>query len=657
MIRRYTLAEMGAIWSESARFEQMLRVELAVARAQSARGLIPAAALEAIETRAKVDVERIAEIERTTDHDIIAFVSQVAETIGPEGRYLHLGLTSSDVVDTGLALQLRAAGERLLGDCDRLLAVLVARARAEADTTMMGRTHSVHAEPTTFGLKLAGWAFEVDRGRTRLATAVDEIGTGKISGPVGTYSHLDPDIEAEVLAELGLHVDPVSTQIVQRDRHAALLAAIAILGGTLERIATEIRNLQHTEIGEVQEPFKTGQKGSSAMPHKRNPIVSERIAGLARLLRGYAHTALENQPLWHERDISHSSAERVILPDATILLDYMLVRMTGLLEGLVVRSERMRENISRGLGLHASSRVLVALVEKAGIGREEAYAIVQRAALRAADERAPLRDLLALDPAVAQRLSLADLDACFDEATFLRNVHDGHRPARHDRADGAGRASARRPDDAPPRSPMLTADTFLRSGKVRDLYELPDRRLAARRLGPDQRLRRRPADRDPGQGPRADRAVAVLVRRDRRDHPEPPARHRSRDHPRRVRGRRRPSGRTTPRPEPAMVGSFEEWRGRVMICQTAEVVPIEAVVRGYLAGSGWKEYRERGTVCGIPLPAGLRESDRLPEPIFTPATKAEQGEHDENIDFDTMVEHIGRDTGSYPSDSPGPSPR
>ena len=423
MIRRYTLAEMGAVWSETARFEHMLRVEIAVARAQVARGLVPPAALAAIEAKARVDVERIAEIERTTDHDIIAFVSQVAESVGPEGRYLHLGLTSSDVVDTGLALQLRSAGERLLGDCDRLLAALVIRARAEADTTMMGRTHSVHAEPTTFGLKLAGWAFEVDRGRTRLATAVDEIGTGKISGPVGTYSHLDPDIEAEVLAALGLHADPVSTQIVQRDRHAALLAAIAILGGTLERIATEVRNLQHTEIGEVQEPFRTGQKGSSAMPHKRNPIVSERIAGLARLLRGYAHTALENQPLWHERDISHSSAERVILPDATILLDYMLVRMTGLVEGLVVRSERMRENIARGLGLHASSRVLVALVEKAGIGREEAYAIVQRAALRAADERAPLRELLAVDPAVAQRLSLADLDACFDEAAFLRNVH------------------------------------------------------------------------------------------------------------------------------------------------------------------------------------------------------------------------------------------
>ena len=424
MIRRYTLPEMGAIWTEQARFEAMLRVELAVSRAQAVRGHVPPAALEALETRSRVDVERIAEIERTTDHDVIAFVSQVAESVGPEGRYLHLGLTSSDVVDTGLALQLRAAGARLIADCDHLVTALVARARAEADTTMMGRTHSVHAEPTTMGLKFAGWAFEVDRGRTRLTTAVDEIGTGKISGPVGTYSHLGPDIEAEVLADLGLHADPVSTQIVQRDRHAALLAAVAILGGTLERIATEVRNLQHTEIGELQEPFRTGQKGSSAMPHKRNPILSERISGLARLLRGYAHTAMEDQPLWHERDISHSSAERVILPDATILLDYMLVRMTGLMEGLIVRSERMRENITRGLGLHASSRVLVSLVERAGISREEAYAIVQRAALRAADERSPLRDLLAVDPAVAQKLSLTDLDACFDESAFLHHVHE-----------------------------------------------------------------------------------------------------------------------------------------------------------------------------------------------------------------------------------------
>jgi adenylosuccinate lyase len=422
VIRRYTLAEMGALWSDEARFSQMLRVEIEVARAQVPRGLVPADAFEAIQARARIDVDRIAEIERTTDHDVIAFVSQVAESIGPDGRYLHLGLTSSDVVDTALALQLKAAGELLLRDCDRLLSTLIARARSEAGTVMMGRTHSVHAEPTTFGAKLAGWAFELHRGRVRLAGAVDAIGTGKISGPVGTYSHLDPDLEAEVLGALDLHVDPVSTQIVQRDRHAAFLAMIAIVGGSLERFATEIRNLQHTEIGEVQEPFRPGQKGSSAMPHKRNPILSERIAGLARLLRGYAQTGFENQPLWHERDISHSSAERVVLPDSTILLDYMLVRMTGLVEGLIVRSERMRDNIDRGLGLHASSRVLVALVDRGGLSREDAYAIVQRASLRAADERRPLRDLLAIDPAVAERMPLTELDACFDDSAFLRHV-------------------------------------------------------------------------------------------------------------------------------------------------------------------------------------------------------------------------------------------
>jgi adenylosuccinate lyase len=441
VIRRYTLPEMGAIWSDQARFEAMLRVELAVARVQAARGLIPAEVLAALETRSRVDVDRIAEIERTTDHDVIAFVSQVAETVGSEGRFLHLGLTSSDVVDTALALQLRAAGERLVGDADRLLAAIVGRARASRDTLMMGRTHSVHAEPTTFGLKLAGWAFEVDRGRTRLAAAVDEIGTGKISGPVGTYSHLGPDVEADVLAALGLHADPVSTQIVQRDRHAALLASIAILGGSLERFATEVRNLQHTEIGELQEPFKAGQKGSSAMPHKRNPILAERIAGLARLLRGYAHTALEDQPLWHERDISHSSAERVILPDATIVLDYMLVRMTGLIEGLIVRPERMRENIERGLGLHASSRVLSVLIES-GMAREAAYAIVQRAALKAADDRMPLRELLAIDPTVAQRVPLARLDSCFDDAAFL--VHVPEVMARLDRLSPGPRAAPTR---------------------------------------------------------------------------------------------------------------------------------------------------------------------------------------------------------------------
>ena len=422
MIRRYTLAEMGAIWSDEAHFEHMLRVEIAVARAQAARGVIPHHALETIEKRARIDVDRIAEIERTTDHDVIAFVSQVAETVGPDGRYLHLGLTSSDVVDTALALQLRAAGRRLLADCDVLVAALVARARADASTVMMGRTHSVHAEPTTLGLKIAGWAFELDRDRRRLAVAVDDIGTGKISGPVGTYSHLEPEIEAQVLGALGLHVDPASSQIVQRDRHAALLVAMAITGGSLERFATEIRNLQHTEIGEVTEPFQVGQKGSSAMPHKRNPILSERIAGLARLLRGYAQTALENQPLWHERDISHSSAERIVLPDATIVLDYMLVKMAGLLDGLVTHPERMRDNIERGLGLHASSHVLIALVEEGAMAREEAYAIVQRCAMRAADEQTPLRDLLATDAAVARALPLTRLDACFADESFLSHV-------------------------------------------------------------------------------------------------------------------------------------------------------------------------------------------------------------------------------------------
>ncbi|MBA3780001.1 MAG: adenylosuccinate lyase [Chloroflexi bacterium] len=422
MIPRYTLPEMGSIWTDEARFGQMLRVELAVARAQQARGLVPADALRDIERRAQVDVARIAELERTTEHDVVAFVNQLAESVGESGRYLHLGLTSSDVVDTALALQCQASGERLLADLDRLIALLADRAREHAETVMIGRTHSVHAEPTTLGLKLASWTFELDRDRTRLRAAVDDLATGKLSGPVGSYSHLDPDLEEEVLSSLGLRSDPVSTQIVQRDRHAAFLAAIAITGGSLERFATEVRNLQHTEIGELLEPFRKGQTGSSAMPHKRNPIVSERIAGLARLVRGYAGTGLENQPLWHERDISHSSAERVALPGATILLDYMLVRFAELVEGLVVRPERMRENLERGLGLWASGRVLLALVETGSLSRDGAYGIVQRSALRAADERRPFRQLLATDPDVTNVLPLDQLEACFDERQLLRNV-------------------------------------------------------------------------------------------------------------------------------------------------------------------------------------------------------------------------------------------
>jgi len=422
VIPRYTLPEMGALWTDQARFEAMLLVELAVARAQARRGLIPADALAALEASARVDVARIAEIERTTDHDVIAFVSQVAESVGPSGRYLHLGLTSSDVVDTALALQLRAASERLMSDLDAAVTTVATRAREHGATLMMGRTHSVHAEPTTFGFKLAGWAFELDRDRERLRFAMAGLAVGKISGPVGTYSHLEPDVEREVLAELGLEPEPVSTQIVARDRHAAFLTTLAVTGGSIERFATEVRNLQHTEIGEVMEPFRVGQKGSSAMPHKRNPILSERLVGMARLLRGYAHAGLEDEALWHERDISHSSVERVALPDATCLLDYMLVRFTGLVRDLVVRPDRMRQNLTRGHGLHASGRVLVALVDEGGLSREAAYDIVQRHALSAADEERSLADSLAGDPAVTAVLSEAALAACFDDDAHLRHV-------------------------------------------------------------------------------------------------------------------------------------------------------------------------------------------------------------------------------------------
>ena len=422
MIPRYTRPEMAAIWSDEARFAAMLRVELAVARAQARRGQVPPDALTTIERRASVDVARIAELEKTTDHDVIAFVSQVAESIGPEGRFLHLGLTSSDVVDTALALQVQAASARLLADLEAAIGAVVAQARRHAATLEMGRTHSVHAEPTTFGLKLAGWAWELERDRQRLAAAAEAMRVGKISGPVGTYSHLDPDLEAEVLEALQLSADPASTQVVSRDRHAAYLATLAVVGGSIERFTTEVRNLQHTEIAEVMEPFKAGQKGSSAMPHKRNPILSERLTGLARLLRGYALAGLEDQALWHERDISHSSVERVVIPDATTLLDYMLVRFTELVTGLVVRADRMTENVERGLGLHASGRVLLALVEEGGLSREAAYGIVQRDALAAADARLPLRDVLAADAAVSAVLPVASIEACFDDAHLLRNV-------------------------------------------------------------------------------------------------------------------------------------------------------------------------------------------------------------------------------------------
>ena len=413
---------MAVIWSDQARFEHMFRVEVAALHALAAAGIVPAEAAAAIEARGRVDVDRIAELEATTDHDVVAFVNQVAESVGEEGRYLHFGLTSSDVVDTALALQCREAADVLLAELDAAISLVADKAREHAGTVMMGRTHSVHAEPITFGLKLATWAFELDRDRRRLRAAADDLATGKLSGPVGTYSQLGPEIEAAVMSELGLHADPVSTQIVQRDRHATFLAAIAVTGGSLERFATEIRNLQHTEISEVQEPFGRGQTGSSAMPHKRNPITSERIAGLARLLRGFALAGFEDQALWHERDISHSSVERVALPGSTTLLHYMLVRFRGLVDGLVVRPERMRENIERGLGLFGSSRLLTTLVETGGLPREKAYGIVQAAALRAADERRPLHELVGSDPEVALVLTPDQIAACFDEQVLLKHV-------------------------------------------------------------------------------------------------------------------------------------------------------------------------------------------------------------------------------------------
>jgi len=432
VIERYTLPEMAALWSDRSRFEHMLRVEVAVLEALADAGEVPADAVATIAARATVDVDRIAELERTTDHDVVAFVTQVAETVGPEGRYIHWGLTSSDVVDTGLALQCREAADLILDRLDAAIASVVARAREHAQTLQMGRTHGVHAEPLTFGLKLATWAFELDRARSRLRLAAGDLATGKISGPVGTYSQLPPSIEAGVLARLGLGADLASTQVVQRDRHAAFLAAIAVTGGSIERMAVEIRNLQHTEIAELGEPFRQGQTGSSAMPHKRNPILSERLTGMSRLLRGYAVAGMEDQALWHERDISHSSVERVALPGATTLLRYMLERLRRLVEGLVVRPERMAENIERGLGLHCSSRLLTTLVG-AGMARTEAYPIVQRNALRAFDERTDFRTLVEADPEVTAVLDPDRIAHCFDDRAWL--THVGEIIARLERLD------------------------------------------------------------------------------------------------------------------------------------------------------------------------------------------------------------------------------
>ena len=415
MIPRYTREEIGAVWTQQRRMESWLQVELAATDAWAAEGVVPEEAAKACRDRASFTVEAVEERERTTGHDVAAFVDVVSSSIGEEGRWLHYGLTSSDVLDTALALQLSEAGEIVLRGARAYRDALIARAKEFAETLCVGRTHGVHAEPTTFGLRLASFAFEADRNLQRLTGAFEQVAVGKLSGAVGTYASIPPIVEARVMEALGLAREDVSTQVVPRDRHAVVLARIAIAGGGLERFGTEIRNLQRTEVREVEEPFGSGQKGSSAMPHKRNPILAERICGLARVLRGYSQVGLENIALWHERDISHSGAERVVLPDATIALDYMQHIATRVVEGMTVHTDRMLENIELTHGALFSQRALTALIES-GMTRDDAYRLVQESAQRAWDEETSFRDLIA---AKAPQL---DLDGVFDYQAYLEHV-------------------------------------------------------------------------------------------------------------------------------------------------------------------------------------------------------------------------------------------
>jgi adenylosuccinate lyase len=421
MIERYTRPQMGALWSEEAKYATWLRVELAVCEAHARRGRIPAEAMARIRAAARVDVPRIQAIQRTVKHEMIALLASLEDQIGADSRYVHIGLTSSDVWDTATALQLRDAADLLLAGQERLHTALRVLALRHKDTLMVGRTHGVHAEPITFGLKVALWYTESARNLDRLRRARSVIAVGKLSGAVGTFAHTEPEIEDEVCRDLGLAPAPVSNQVVQRDRHAEFCTTLAIAAASLEKIALELRGLQRSEILEVEEPFAEGQKGSSAMPHKRNPELAERICGLARLVRSNAQAALENVALWHERDISHSSVERVILPDSTIMLDYLLDLTAFLVEGLRVNPGRMAENIERSYGLIYSQRVLLKLTE-AGLARQVAYEIVQRNAMRAWRERRSFLDLLASDAAVTDVLSPEALKSCTDPAWYLRHV-------------------------------------------------------------------------------------------------------------------------------------------------------------------------------------------------------------------------------------------
>ncbi len=421
MIARYTRPEMGAIWTEERQYQSWLEVELAACEAWAKLGVIPEEDVQKLYERASFDVKRIHEIEAETRHDVVAFTRAVSESLGEERKWVHYGLTSSDVVDTALAYRLKQANAYLLQGMDRLLEILARRAQEHKYMLMIGRTHGVHAEPTSFGLKLALWYAEMQRNRTRFVEAAEEVRVGKISGAVGTFAHIPPEVETYVCEKLGLRPEPLSTQVVQRDRHARYLSTLALIGASLERIAVEIRHLQRTEVREAEEAFGRGQKGSSAMPHKRNPIGSENITGCARLLRGYMVSAYENVALWHERDISHSSVERVILPDATILLDYMLHRMGNILETLIVYPENMKKNLELTHGLIYSQRLLLMLIEK-GLTREEAYDRIQPLAMEAWEKGLSFRSLVSSDPVIRTHLTPEEIDEAFDPSHHLRHV-------------------------------------------------------------------------------------------------------------------------------------------------------------------------------------------------------------------------------------------
>lgn len=421
MISRYTRPSMGAVWTNENRMRKWLEVELAACGAMAELGLIPSEAAEEIARKAYFDPARVEEIEKTVKHDVVAFLTDLGEHVGEAAKYIHMGMTSSDVLDTALALQMREAADIILEGFDRLLKAIAKRALEHRYTPMIGRTHGVHAEPITFGLKMALWYQEMERNRERFRRARENISYGKISGAVGTFAHLPPEVEEKVCARLGLKPAPVSSQILQRDRHAEYMATLAIIASSVEKFAVEVRHLQRTEVLEAEEFFSEGQKGSSAMPHKRNPISMEQLSGLARVVRANAMAAMENIPLWHERDISHSSVERVIIPDSTILADYMLHQLVGHVEKLLVYPERMLENLGRSRGLIYSQRVLLALVEK-GVQREEAYRMVQNNAMRAWKEGLDFRELITGDGEITGHLSKQEVDECFDLKYHLRHV-------------------------------------------------------------------------------------------------------------------------------------------------------------------------------------------------------------------------------------------